>query len=95
MSYGKKVDSTHAAIREALRDAGTVVWDTSGSAHTKGGRGGPDLVCYAPRTGWLALWVKKPGGKHTESEQRLEALGVPLVFVESVEDALQAIGAQT
>ena len=92
MSYGKRTDSTHAAIRTALRQAGATVWDTSGSAHTLGGRGGPDLVAYRQGTGYVALWVKTPGGKCTPSEQAAINRGDPLLFVESIEQALQAIG---
>lgn len=91
MAYGKRVDSTHAAIRDGLRQVGVLVFDTSGSAHTRGGKGGPDLVCFA-RGRWTPLWVKRPKGRKTATETNLIAGGVELVFVESVEQALSAVG---
>lgn len=91
MAYGKKVDSTHGTIRDGLREYGCLVFDTSGSAHTRGGRGGPDLVCFA-RGRWTPLWVKRPHGRKTAAEQQQLIRGVELVFVESLEEALRAVG---
>jgi hypothetical protein len=90
MAFARKVDATHGAIREALREAGVIVFDTSGTNHTNGGRGAPDLVCYF-KGRWTPLWVKRPKGHLTDSEQRLIAKGVPIPFVESVEQALGKI----
>ncbi len=88
MAYAKRVDSTHGPIKRALKDAGVIVFDTSGSNHTTAGRGGPDLLCWSRQTSWVPLWVKRPKGRKTESEIRADAHGVPLVYVNSVISAL-------
>lgn len=95
VSFGKRVDGTHGAIRDGLREQGIVVYDTSGSAHTKGGRGGPDLVCFCRVRGWLPLWVKRPKGAHTASEKKADAAGIPLVYVESLAEAYGLFGIYT
>ena len=63
MNYAKRVDNTHAEIRDALRAAGWTVKDYSGA-----GLGIPDLLI---NKGSVSAWVecKSKGGKLTDAER--------------------------
>ncbi len=95
MPMPKRVDNNHAAIVQALRQVGCVVLDVHALP------GCLDLlVAYR---GALTLLELKDGAKPayarrlTEAEQEtirlLAAVGVEAAVVNSVEDALRAIGA--
>lgn len=58
----KKVDTTHGAIRDALRKAGIRVFDCSAT-----GRGFPDLACSY--RGFVAF-VEAKSGKHGLNEMQ-------------------------
>lgn len=91
MSYRKRVDANHAAIREALRKAGWTVEDTS-----RVGGGFADLLIG--KHGRLLMVEVKDGTKPpsarklTPDEQafaeRWKAAGVPVVVIENIEQAL-------
>lgn len=88
MSAGKRVDAHHAYIRDALRKAGVLVFDTSAV-----GRGYPDLVCgYGGKI--FMLEIKEAGGKLTPAQEKFHGLwaGYPVYVVRSVEDVMNAIG---
>ena len=96
MRRAAKTDNNQAAIVEALRDVGCNVKCT----HQIGGF--VDLAVWSPFTKQVHLVeVKSPGGKLTPAEakfhakwKRAAALG-QLSIVESIDEALDAIGAVT
>lgn len=91
MATGKRQDSNHRLIREALRKAGWTVEDTS---HVGGGFA--DLLCG--KHGRLVMVEVKDGRKVpskrrlTPEEQRFAAqwaaAGITVVVVETLEQAL-------
>lgn len=85
---GKRVDAHHAYIRDALRKAGVLIFDTSAV-----GRGCPDLVCgYRGRI--FMLEIKEQGGKLTLAQVKFHETwaGYPVYVVYNLEDALEVIG---
>jgi Holliday junction resolvase len=90
VTYAKRTDANHAAIRDVLRQLQWLVFDTSAI-----GRGWPDLV--ALRGGQVRFVEVKDGAK-VKSQQKLKpaqvalhaafkAAGCPVVVVTSVEEA--------
>jgi Holliday junction resolvase len=63
MRHAKRTDSNHAAIRQALRDAG---WDVEDLSHV--GHGVPDLVAEKDER---LIWVEIKDGKKSPSARRL------------------------
>ena len=88
---GKRVDTTHAQIRDGLRDLGVTVFDAS-----MFGRGFPDLVC-GYRGQLVLLEVKTPGGKLRQSQIDFFVLfqDCPVYVVESLQQALVKLGIDT
>ena len=96
MRRAARTDRNHAAIRDALREAGASVWDTSGV-----GGGFPDLVVghVSPTRGRENLLVEVKDGKRKPSERRLtqqqyefaEAWRGQWCLVESVDEALEVL----
>lgn len=89
MRYAAKVDTTHAAIRDALRECGCLVHDCARYS------GFVDLVVLKRGT-WVPhlVEVKTPRGKtqrikKTDSQRGLEADGWPIVFLKSVDEAVK------
>lgn len=85
---GKRVDTTHAQIRDGLRDLHVTVYDAS-----MFGRGFPDLVCgYRGRL--VLLEVKTPGGKLRQSQIDFFTmfLDCPVYVVESLQQACEKLG---
>ena len=90
MTRGRR-DSTHAAIRQALRDVGCSVHDCADL-----GRGFPDLVVgYHGRT--YLLEAKSPKGKERpgQAAARLAWRGGAWEVVRSVDEALAVVGIPT
>jgi Holliday junction resolvase len=86
--YAKKTDINHQAIREAMRDYGAVIFDSSAV-----GRGFPDLVCgYA---GVTALVEIKASSKSKFTEDQLKFIknwkGGILARVEDVDSAIRLL----
>lgn len=84
-----KVDSNHAALREALRKLGYHWQDTY-----RQGQGCPDAYVLSKSGRWVAFEVKSPGGELTEAERTAAArlpLGAPYYVVTSVDEALLAM----
>ena len=84
MSWARRTDSTHKAVRDALRGCGWLVADTSRLPLFV------DLVAFKPST--RAFWLveaKSKGGKLTASQQKLKDAGWPLASIETVEQAAQ------
>lgn len=90
MSYARRTDGPHAAIRTRLRELGWFVRDTSAA-----GKGFPDLAIA--KGGKLYLVEVKDGAK-APSDQALtvaegvvhrgfDAVGVPVVLLRSVIEA--------
>ena len=84
---GKRTDAHHAYIRDALRAAGVLVFDTSAVGH-----GYPDLVCgYQGRI--IMLEIKEPAGRLTPAQieffERWQ--GYPVYVVRNLEDAMRII----
>ena len=88
MRRRSRVDGPHAAIRDALREIGVLVCDTS-----RVGDGYGDLLTFHPRERYQWLEVKTNGkAKLGElQEQRLRD-GWPIHRVESVAQALCLFG---
>lgn len=80
-----KIDTTHAAVREALRNCGALVFDTSSV-----GRGFPDLVVQW-RGQVTLIEVKTPKGKLTKA-QVLFGLTWPVTVLRSEADAYAFCG---
>ena len=82
--YAARRDTTHADVRDGLRQAGYSVFDA-------GSVGGdfPDLVVGAHGLTFL-IEVKSPGGKVSEGQSRFAAnwRGGPVLIVYSLEQAL-------
>ncbi len=82
--YARRRDTTHAAVRDALRDAGYSVFDA-------GNVGGdfPDLVVGAHGVTFL-VEVKSPGGKLSAGQRRFSDgwRGGPVVVAYNAEQAL-------
>lgn len=76
--YAKRTDTTHAAIRDALRGAGWTVADYSAV-----GNGVPDLRALKGNVG---LWVdaKSKGGQVEHAQVKFAALHPECVFVAAV-----------
>lgn len=87
MRHGRR-DSTHAAIRKALRDFGVSVRDTADL-----GDDFPDFVCGRAGVTYL-LEAKAPDGdeRDGQTKARTEWRGGPWIVVRSVDEALQAVG---
>lgn len=93
MRRAAKVDGNHAEIVNALRQAGVGVCDLS-----RAGEGVPDLLA-SYRNRWFLLEVKN--GKNPPSKRRLRpkqeewqaAHHAPVHVVNSVDEALEAVGA--
>lgn len=85
----RKVDGNHAALVNAARAIGAMVFDT----HTIG-RGAPDLMIYY-RGKWTPIEVKRPGGKLEADEvEWWERFGIdPIVAIDDV-SLFRAIGAE-
>jgi hypothetical protein len=87
MRRASKTDTTHAEIRETFRQLGWQVIDTSGLGNFV------DLVVLSPR-GHLAMveakTPRKQGGKDrlTDSQDKLQKAGWPLVVLRSAEEAV-------
>src|SRR5688572_8547388 len=88
MRRASKVDVTHAAIRETFRDLGWQVIDTSGLGNFV------DMVILSPNGNHVALveakTPRKQGGKDrlTDSQDKLQKAGWPLVVLRSAEEAV-------
>lgn len=87
MSYARKVDTTHAAVRDTLRALGFQVVDVSRQP------GFVDLLAYRPDRGVWLVEAKTPQNKagrieKTDGQQRLEDQGWPIVFLRSRDEAL-------
>lgn len=91
--YARRVDGNHKAIADALRQLGVKVRSTAAL-----GDGFPDLFC-----GWrgklTVLEVKDPSQKPsarrlTDDERKFfeEWTGYPVFVVETLDEALKAIG---
>ena len=88
MRYAAKVDRNQAEIVAALRAVGASVQSLASI-----GKGCPDLLC-GYRSRWYVIEVKSPGGRLTDDEERWISLARgQVVVVDSVEAALEAIGA--
>lgn len=89
MRYAAKVDSTHAEVRDALRQAGATVKDTA-----RVGDGFPDLlVNWRGRV--LFIEVKTPKAytsPETRQKQAQFARQFPTVTVTSAAEAIAALG---
>ena len=88
---GKRVDTTHAEIRDGLRDLHVTVFDSS-----MFGRGMPDLVC-GYRNQIVLLEVKTPGGKLNDSQIDFFTMfwDCPVYMVESLQQACEKLGIDT
>ena len=88
MRYAARRDTTHATVRDGLRQAGYSVFDA-------GGVGGdfPDLVVGAYQRFTFLVEVKSPGGKVSPGQSRFarEWKGGPVLTVYSLEQALGEI----
>ena len=65
-----------ARIRAAVIDAGCLCWVhnvDNRNLHTGLGLGTSDLICVAPGGRFLAIEVKRPGGKPNENQKRFLA----------------------
>lgn len=83
-----KVDTNHAEIVRALRDVGASVQSLASV-----GKGCPDLL-VGFRMRWYLLECKSPGGTLTPDEFGfIQAARAEVHVVDSVERALEAIGA--
>ena len=93
MRRAARVDSTHAAIVQALRKVGCQVKDTS-----RVGQGFPDLIVRArkgdiwqsPRI--LLMEVKSARGKLNAEQKEFIASWPETLVVRSVSEALAAVG---
>lgn len=98
MRRAAKVDANHPEIVKALRDAGCWVMDLSAV-----GKGCPDLLVHGPTWPWsLALLEVKDGSKPPSERQLTPAqvkfhagCNAPLFVVNSVEEALAAVGVRS
>lgn len=79
-----KVDTTHAEIRQTLRQLGWKVVDTHALP------GWIDMVAWHPGRQVAAfIDAKSERGKPTESQQKLVDEGWPIRFIRSVEEAVR------
>lgn len=80
MRWAARTDATHAAIRDALRAQGWLVFDCARL------KGFVDLVAYHPATGrYRLIDAKSKGGKARPSQQKLVRDGWPVEFLSEVE----------
>jgi hypothetical protein len=68
MRYARRTDGNHAYIRDTLRKAGVVVFDSSSF-----GRGFPDLICRHVKTGRTVFLEIKDGMKSPSQRKLTEA----------------------
>lgn len=88
MRRAARVDNNHGEIVAALRAVGASVQSLASI-----GRGCPDVLCGYRMRHYL-LEIKSPGGRLTEDESRwIAGWRAEVHVVDSVEDALEAIGA--
>ncbi len=80
----RKRDGNEREIVRALRSNGVTVIPVSGA-------GAPDLLCCAPRVGWLPIEVKSFGGKLTRAQAR-QIIKSPYPVVRTVTEALALFG---
>ncbi len=79
----RRVDTVHAAIRQAARAAGYGWIDTSNQ-----GDGCPDAFCLSRGGRWLAIEIKSPGGRLTAAQKELWSSmpNAPWAIVHSFEE---------
>jgi hypothetical protein len=85
--YAARRDTTHADVRDGLREAGYSVFDAGGV-----GNSFPDLVVGAHGMTFL-IEVKSPGGEVSDGQSKFAAnwRGGPVAVVYSLEQALAVI----
>jgi hypothetical protein len=83
--WAKRTDGNHAAIRDAMREAGATVEDLSGS-----GKGAPDTLVFTPDGRLLLVEIKMPKGTLTAAQVRFHAR-FPVHIVRTVEAALALV----
>jgi Holliday junction resolvase-like predicted endonuclease len=93
MRYAARTDHSHAAVRDALREMGFVVVDTSRYS------GFVDLM-VRKRGKWHWIEVKTAQNKagrieKTDSQRKLEAQGVEIIYLRTREEAMTWAGSQT
>lgn len=81
--FGRR-DNNHTEIVKGLRKCGYKVMPLQEF----------DALCLGPNGKLVMLEIKSPGGKPTPSQQQLVRDGWPLVYVESIEQALEAVGSR-
>lgn len=86
--YAKKRDTAEAPIIEALRKAGCRVWQLDRPFDLLVGVGGRFVVLECKSNGR----VRKDQAKQTEALHDAQAGGLPCYRVQTVDDALQAVG---
>jgi len=97
MKYAARTDANHAEIRQALRDIGVGVHDTSSA-----GKGLPDLLCVKDSR---IVLVEVKNGKRPPSARELtvaqkalratlQAHGSDIAVVTNIGEALALFGAQ-
>jgi len=85
--WARRTDQNHAAIRDAMREAGATVEDLSGS-----GKGMPDTLVYTPDKRLLLVEIKMPKGTLTAAQVRFHAR-FPVHIVRTAEEAVALITA--
>ena len=83
--WAKRTDGNHAAIRDAMREAGATVEDLSGS-----GKGMPDTLVFTPDGRLLLVEIKMPKGTLTAAQVRFHAR-FPVHIVRTTEEAVALI----
>ena len=85
----KRTDANHQQMIDDFRDLGFFVVDTH-----ELGRGFGDLVVWSPRTKWLPIEIKSPGGSLNARERQFHALCPgPIAIVRTRDDVLKLAGA--
>lgn len=78
--YAAKVDSTQKAIVRFLRMSGDLVLILGGTL---------DLIVQSPQGRQYAVDCKGVKGTKTKAQQKLEALGFTIVYLHSIDDAVE------
>jgi hypothetical protein len=85
MRRASRIDANHRELLDAARRLGAVVIHT----HQVGG-GAPDAFVWTPRTNWIAVEIKTPGGKFKPSQLALQKL-CPITVWRNYTDVLDSL----